>query len=178
MVKQQQGPGGVGLETAGADLRLEVEHNPLVAEADAEVLKASVPASGVRQHVVELGAVHGGGVTGRSPQRGFAAPATMIVVEHPPVHDRVAQFDGARVLGAMFDVMVLAVNLSKRSGLAAIVVVADEHLDPFRKSEKSAVEVPHDPVLTSFGDAPGRLRCVVARVLAEEHDLGSMGLAA
>ena len=113
-----------------------MEHDPLVAEADAEVLKASVPASRPRQHLVELSAVDGGGVTGRSPQRGFAAPATMIVVEHPPVHDRVAQFDGAGVLGALLDVMALAVNLSKLSGLAATVVVADEHLDPLRKSEK------------------------------------------
>ena len=96
VVEQQQRPGGVGLETAGVDLRLEVEHNPLVAEADAEVLKASVPASGLRQHVVELVAEHGGDVTARSPQVGFAAPAAMIVVEHPPAHDRVAQLDGAR----------------------------------------------------------------------------------
>ena len=46
------------------DLRLEVEHDALVTEADAEVLQAAVAASRLRQRVVELVAVHGGGVTG------------------------------------------------------------------------------------------------------------------
>ena len=81
-------------------------------------------------------------------------------------------------LGALLEVMALAVNLSKLSGLAATVVLADEHLDPLRKSQEPAVEVAGDPVLTSFGDAPGRLRCVVALVLAEQHDLGSVSLPA
>ena len=98
-------------EASGLDVGLEVQDDPFVAEADAEVLKAPVPAAGLRQDVVELVAEHGGDMTARSPEASFAAPATMIVVEHPPVHDRVAQFDGAGVLGALLDVMALAVNL-------------------------------------------------------------------
>ena len=90
VVEEQQRAGGVALEAAGVDLGLEVEHDSLVAEADAEVLKAPVPAAGLRQRVVELVAVHGGGVTGRGPKRRFAAAGTMIVVEHPPVSERVA----------------------------------------------------------------------------------------
>ena len=78
------------MQTPDLDLGLKVEHDALVAEADAEVLKAPVPAAGLRQRVVELVAVHGGGVTGRGPKRRFAAAATMIVVEHPPVSERVA----------------------------------------------------------------------------------------
>ena len=129
VVKQQQRASRVRLQASALDLGLEVQDDPFVAEADAEVLKAPVPAAGLRQHVVELVAEDGGGVTARSPEASFAAPATMIVVEHPPVHDRVAQFDRARIPGALLDVMALAVNLSKLSGLAAIVVVAGEHFD-------------------------------------------------
>jgi hypothetical protein len=45
-----------------------MQHHAFVAETDAEVLKAPVSASGLRQPVVELIAEHGGGgMTGRSP---------------------------------------------------------------------------------------------------------------
>ena len=110
MVEQQQRPRGVALQTAGVDLGLEVQHDALVAEADAEVLKAPVPAAGLRQDVVELVAVHGGGVTGRGPKRGFAAAGAMIVVEHPPVGDRVAQVHDACRDGMSLEVVLLAVD--------------------------------------------------------------------
>ena len=116
MVEQQQRPGGVALEATGVDLGLEVQDDSLVAEADAEVLKASVPASGLRQHVVELIAEHGGGVTGRGPQRRFAPPGAMVVVEHPPAHDRVAQLHGTCRDGVSLEVVLLAVDVRSCPG--------------------------------------------------------------
>ena len=90
VVQEQERAGGVALEAAGVDLGLEVEHDALVAEADAEVLKAPVPTPGLRQDVVQLVTVHRGGVTGRAPDRRFPAAGAMIVIEHPPVSERVA----------------------------------------------------------------------------------------
>ena len=119
VVQEQQRAGGVALEAAGVDLGLEVEHDALVAEADAEVLKAAVAASGLRQRVVELVAVHGGGVTGRGPERGFAASGAMIVVEHPPVRDRVAQLHDTCGEGVSLEVVLLAVDVLQLSGLLA-----------------------------------------------------------
>ena len=84
MVREQQGAGGVALQTPDLDLGLKVEHDALVAEADAEVLKAPVPTPGLRQDVVQLVAVHRGDVTGRAPDRRFPAAGSMIVIEHPP----------------------------------------------------------------------------------------------
>ena len=129
MVQEQQRAGGVALEAAGVDLGLEVQHDALVAEADAEVLKAAVAASGLRQRVVELVAVHGGGVTGRGPERGFAAAGAMIVVEHPPARDRVAQLDDTCGEGVSLEVVLFAVDVLQLSGLVAAVLLADEHLD-------------------------------------------------
>ena len=129
MVQEQQRAGGVALEAAGVDLGLEVEHDAFVAEADAEVLKAAVAAAGLRQDVVELVAVDGGGVTGRGPERRFAAAGSMIVVEHPPVSERVAQLHGACGDGVSLEVMLLAVDVLQMSGLVAVVLLADEHLD-------------------------------------------------
>ena len=69
-------------------------------------------------------------------------------------------------------------DLSQLSGLAATVVLAHEHLDLLGKSQEAGVEVAGDPVPAGFGDALGRLRGVVALVLAEQHDLGAVSLAA
>ena len=118
MVEQQQRPGGVALQTAGLDVRFEVQYDPFVAEADAEVLKAPVPATGLRQDVVELIAEHGGGVTGRGPERGFAAAGAMVVVEHPPLGDRVAELHGPGRDRALLEVVLLAVDALQLSGLS------------------------------------------------------------
>jgi hypothetical protein len=63
VVEQQQRPRGVALEPAGMALRLDLTDDPFVAEADAEVLEASVPASRLGQHVVELFVEHRCGMT-------------------------------------------------------------------------------------------------------------------
>jgi hypothetical protein len=91
VVQEQQRARGVALQAARVDLRVDMQHDPLVAEVDADVLKAAVAASGLRQRVVELVAVDSGGVTSRGPKRGFAPAGSMIVVEHPPACERVAQ---------------------------------------------------------------------------------------
>src|SRR5450755_2773779 len=157
---------------------LDVQHHPLVAEADAEVLQAPVPAAGRRQHLVELAAEHGGGVTGRDPHRRFAAPPAVIVIEHPPADDRVAQLDRSCPDGVVLEVMLLAVDPSHLSVLVAAVVFAHEHLDLLGKAEEAAVEVAGDPMPPGVGDALRRLRSVVPLVLAEQHDLGAVSLAA
>jgi hypothetical protein len=95
VIEQQQRPGRVRLQATVWDLRLDVDHDLLVAEPHAEILQAPVPASGLRQHVVELISEHRSGVTARRPHARFAAPCAMIVVEHPPVHGRVAQLQDA-----------------------------------------------------------------------------------
>ena len=79
VVQEQQGAGGVALRRGG-DLGLEVQHDALVAEADAEVLKAPVPTPGLRQDVVQLVAVHRGDVTGRAPVS-LPGDGLMIVIE-------------------------------------------------------------------------------------------------
>ncbi len=118
---------------AGPGLGLDVQNHSLVAEADAEVLQASVPAAGRRQHVVELVAEHGGGVTGRGPQRRLAAPGAVIVVEHPPADDRVAQLHGPCRDGVVLEVVLLAVD-PPQGLLVAAVVFAHEDLDLRRES--------------------------------------------
>ena len=136
VVQEQQRPGGVALQTAGVDLGLEVQHDPLVAEADAEVLQAPVPTTGLRQDVVELIAVNGRSVTGRAPKRGFAAPGTMIVDEHPPVRDRVAERHGPGRNRALMEVVPLALDTLQPSGLVVAVLLAHEHLDLCGESQK------------------------------------------
>ena len=178
VVEQQQRPGGVALETAGLDVRLEVQYDPLVAEADAEVLKAPVPAAGLRQHVVELVAEHGGGVTGRGPQRAFAAPAAMVVVEHPPAARSRRSARTAPAATACCSRWCCSpwIALQRRARVA--VLVADEHLDLRGESQEAAVEVAGDPLPAAVGDAVGGLDGVVALVLAEQHDLGAVVLSA
>ena len=127
VVKQQQRPGGVALETVGLDVRFDVQYHPLVAEADAEVLKSPVSATGLRQDVVELIAEYGGDMTGRGPQRAFPPPAAMVVVEHPPLCDRVAQLDDTRSDRAVLEVVLLAVDALQLARVP--VLVADEDLD-------------------------------------------------
>jgi len=110
VVEQQQSSGGVALQTAGRDVRFEVQDDPFVSEADAEVLKASVPATGLRQDVVELLAEDRGGVTGRGPQRAFAPAGAMIIVEHPPPRDRVTEVHGSGRNRALLEVVLLPVD--------------------------------------------------------------------
>ena len=178
VVEQQHRPGGVRLEATGLDVGLEVQHNPFVAEADAEVLKASIAASGLRQDVVELIVEHRGGVTGGGPQKGFATPGAMIVVEHPPVRDRVAQLHRARRDGVPLEVVALAVDAPQLPRLAAGMILAHQHLDPRREPHEAAVEVAGDPFPPGLRDALRRLRGVVPLMLAEQYDLGAMILAA
>ena len=110
VVEQQHRPRGVALHTAGLDVRFEVQDDSFVAEADAEVLKSPVPAAGLRQDVVELVAVDGGGVTGRRPERGLAPSRAVIVVEHPPVRDRIAQLHDSGRNRVLLEVVLLAVD--------------------------------------------------------------------
>ena len=53
----------------------------------------------------------------------------MVVVEHPPACDRVAQLHGARGDGVPLDVVLLTVDPSQLSGLVAVVLLAHEHFD-------------------------------------------------
>jgi len=174
MVEQQQRPRGVGFQPTDLDLRLEMQHDAFVAETDPEVLKAPVPASGRRQPVVELIAEDGRSVTGRSPQRGFAASAVMVVIEHPPACDRVAQLHRSSGDGVPLDVELLTVDPSEMSGLEA-VLLAHEHFDLGGEAQEVAVEVVRDPVPASVAGAVRRLRCVVPLMLAEQHDLRALG---
>ena len=174
VVQEQERAGGVALEATGVDLGLKVQHDALVAEADAEVLKAAVAASGLRQRVVELVAVHGGGVTARGPTRGFAAAGAMIIVEHPPVRERVAQLDDTCGEGVPLEVVLFAVDMPQLPRLLAIVLLANEHLDLCGEAKKAGVEIAGDPVPAGVGDARWRLGGVMALVLAEQHDLGAV----
>jgi hypothetical protein len=172
VVQEQQGAGGVALETAGVTVRVQVEHDTFVAEADAEVLQASVATPGLRQDVVQLVPVDGGGVTARGPQRGFVPSGAVVVVENPPVGRRVAQLHRTRGDGASFEVLLLALDVLQLPGLVAAVLLADQHLHPCGKPQEAGVEVAGDPVPAGVGDARRRLGGVVALVLAEQHDFG------
>ena len=176
MVQEQERAGGVALEASGLAVRLEVQHDALVAEADAEVLKPPVAATGLRQRVVELVAVHGVGVTGRGPKRGFAAARAVVVVEHPPMRERVAELHGACGEGVLLKVVLFAADVLQLSGFLALVLRADKHLDLRGESQEAAVEVACDPLPAAFGDTVGRLDGVVALVPAEQHDLGAVVL--
>jgi hypothetical protein len=165
VVKQQQRPSGVALETVGLDLRFDVQYHPHVAEADAEVLKTPGPATGSRQDVVELIAECGGDVTGRGPQRAFPPPAAMVVVEHPPLRDRVAQLDDTRSDRVLLEVVLLAVDALQLARVAVLVAGGD--LDLLGESQEAVVEVACDPSSTGVGDTFGELDGVArARVLA------------
>jgi hypothetical protein len=111
VVEHEKRTGRVRLKAARVHLRLDVQGDPLVAEADPEVLKAPVAAAGLRQHVVELVRAHGGYMTARGPQARFAAPPAVIVVKHPPARDRIAQIHCACGDGASFEVVLLAVDV-------------------------------------------------------------------
>jgi hypothetical protein len=71
----------------------------------------------------------------------LAAAAAVIVVEHPPVPDRVAQLHSACGQCVFVDVLALAVDPPELTGLAAVVVLADEDLDLLGESSEAAVEV-------------------------------------
>jgi len=166
VLEEQPGEGGVALEAAGVVARLEVQYDPFAPEADAEVLQAAVAASGLRQVVVELIAVDGGGVTRRGPQRGFAAAGSMVGVEHPPACARAPQLHGARCDGASLEVVLLAVDVLQLPGLVAAALLADEHLDPEGEVQEAGVQVAGDPVPAGVDDAVRRVGGVVALMLA------------
>ena len=113
-------------------------------------------------------------MTGRRPTRGFTPPGALVVVEHPPARDRVAQLDDTGGDCASLEVVLLALDPLQLSGLVSAVLLANQHLDVRREPEEAAVEVAGDPVPAGFGDACRRLRGVVALVLAEQHDLGAV----
>jgi len=99
----------------------------------------------------------------------------MVVIEHPPACDRVAQSHSARHDGVPLDVVLLTVDPSQLSGLEALLL-ADEHLDLLGEPQEAAIEVTGDPSSPAFGDTVGGLDGVVARVPAEQHDLGTVVL--
>jgi hypothetical protein len=96
----------------------------------------------------------------------------MVVIEHPPACDCVAQLHRARGDGVPLDVVLLTVDASQLSGLEP-VLLAYEHFDLGGKPEEAAVEVARDPVPATLADAVRRLCCVVRLMLAEQHDLGA-----
>jgi hypothetical protein len=99
----------------------------------------------------------------------------MVVVEHPPLRDRVAQLDDTRSDRALLEVVLLAVDALQLARVA--VLVADEDLDLLGESQEAAVEVAGDPLPAAFADnTVGRLDGVVALVPAEQHDLGAVVL--
>ena len=102
----------------------------------------------------------------------------MIVVEHPPARERVAELDRAGRDGVPLEVVLLAVDVLQLPGLVAVVLLAHEHLDLRGEPQEAGVEVAGDPVPARLGDARRRLGGVVALVLAEQHDLGAVILAA
>jgi hypothetical protein len=106
------------------------------------------------------------------------SPVAVLVVEHPPVGDRVGQPDRACCDGVLLDLVSLAVDASELPAFIADVVLADEHLDLWGESQEAAVEVAGDPGLARVAHASGRLGGVVALVAAEEHDLGAVLLPA
>ena len=76
------------------------------------------------------------------------------------------------------EVVLFAVDVLQLSGLVAVVLLADEHLDLGGEAQEAGVEVAGDPVPAGVGDAGRRLGGVVALVLAEQHHLGAVILAA
>ena len=74
--------------------------------------------------------------------------------------------------------MLLAEDVLQLSGLVAVALLADEHLDLGGEAQEAGVEVASDPVPAVVGDAGRRLGGVVALVLAEQHHLGAVILAA
>ncbi len=178
MIEQEHGAGGVGLQALRFDVRFEVNDDAFVAEADAEVLQAPVATAGLGNMVVELVAVDRDDVSAGGPRCGFAAAGAVVVVEHPPARDRIAQLNNAAADGPALDVKALAVHMVELSGLVAAVVLADEHFYSVWELAEAAVEVAGDPVLAGVGQALRRLGGVVALVVAEQHDLGAVVLAA
>ena len=73
----------------------------------------------------------------------------MVVVEHPPVGDRVAQLHGPGRNRALLEVVLLAVDALQLSGLVAAALFAHEHLDLFGEAQEAGVEVAGDPVPAS-----------------------------
>ena len=65
----------------------------------------------------------------------------MIVVEHPPVSERVAQLHDASGVGMSLEVVLLAVDGLQLSALLAVVLLADEHLDLCWEAQEAGVEV-------------------------------------
>jgi hypothetical protein len=83
----------------------------------------------------------------------------MVVIEHPPTCDRVAQLRGPCGDGVPLEVALLTVDPS--------------HFDLGRKPQEAAVGVARDPVPATVADAVRRLCCVVPLMLAKQHDLGA-----
>ena len=107
-----------------------MDDDAFVAEADAEVLQASIAAAGLGEEVVELVTGDRDDVAAGGPGPGFAAAGAVVVVEHPPTRDRIAELDNPAAHGAALDMSALALRAGEMSGLAAVEVFADEHLDP------------------------------------------------
>ena len=64
----------------------------------------------------------------------------MIVIEHPPVRERVAQLHDACGDRVSLEVVLLAVDVLQLSGLVAVALLADEHLDLGGEAQEAGVE--------------------------------------
>ena len=102
----------------------------------------------------------------------------MIVVEHPPVSERVAELHRTCGDRVSLEVVLLAVDGLQLSALLAVVLLADEDLDLCWEAQEPGVEVAADQMAAGVGDARWRLGGVVALMLAEQDHLGAMILAA
>ncbi len=114
------------------------------------------------------------------PGGGVASPGSGILVEHPPVHARVAQLDRPGGAPSLFEMMPLPEDLLELAAVTPHVslVWPYQQLELVGQSQEARVQIARDPALAAFGDALGRLCGVVALVLAEQHHLGAVRAAA
>ena len=76
------------------------------------------------------------------------------------------------------EVVLLAVDGLQLSALLAVMLLANVDLDLCGEAQEPGVEIAADPMAAGVGDARRRLGGVVALMLAEQHHLGAMILAA
>jgi hypothetical protein len=148
MVEQQEAPGRVRLDAVRLDDGLEIQNDPLVPKPDPEVLKALVAAADRRQLVVELALEERRSVPGRTPLARLSPAPFVIVVQQPPVADRVLKLDAPARHGTAFELGELSADAPQGPGILPTLagrVPAHEHLDVVGDGEEAAVEIPGEP---------------------------------
>ena len=105
------------------------------------------------------------------------AASAVIIVQQPPVAERVGELERARGDGLLFEVVALAVDAAKRAAVSAAGARAElpyEELAMLGQGREAPVEVAGDPGAACFGDTVRRPGRVVTARLSEEHDLGAV----